>query len=194
MALQETILNAGYSLVFLTIFIESGLFFGFVLPGDTLLIALGVSAAAGKLSLSLILITAILAAILGDAFGYYFGKRFGPGLFSRQTSGFFRKQNLEKAHAFSQRFGNMTILLGRFIPIVRTFAPIVAGVTDMDYRTFSFYNISGAIIWVFIVTLLGYFLGSQIPSAYLDKFVLLFAGGAFIVSTVTAVWHYRRAK
>lgn len=194
MNIQDTIVHAGYFLIFLTIFIESGLFIGFVLPGDTLLLSLGVGASTGKFSLLIVFLVAISAAILGDIFGYYFGKRFGPSLFSRQTSGFFRKENLTKAHAFYQKYGSTTVLLARFAPVFRTFAPIVAGVSEMEVQPFMLYNVLGAFLWVIGVTLIGYFLGTHIPAAYLDRFVLVFGGGAVVISLASAIWHFRSSK
>jgi membrane-associated protein len=148
------------------VFAESGLFFGFFLPGDALLftagfLASGPSSVSESLHLPLLpLVVGIwIAAILGDQVGYIFGNRVGPALFSRPDSRFFKQANVDKAHAFFERYGPRAIVLARFVPIVRTFTPIVAGVSRMDYRTFVRWNIIGGTLWAWGVTLLGYFLG-----------------------------------
>ena len=146
------------------VFAESGLLIGFFLPGDSLLFTAGFlasPAAPDDLSLPLLplLIGLPIAAIGGDQVGYLFGKRVGPALFQRPDSRFFKQQNVEKARAYFDKHGSKTIVLARFVPVVRTFAPIVAGVSGMDYKTFVRFNIVGGVLWSVGVTLLGYFLG-----------------------------------
>ena len=141
------------------VFAESGLLFGFFLPGDSLLFTAGLFAAQGRLSLPVILVGCFLAAVAGDQVGYAFGNRVGPALFRRPDSRFFKKEHVEKAQDYFDRYGSKTIVLARFVPIVRTFAPIVAGVGSMRYRTFLVYNVLGGLLWAVGVTLLGYFLG-----------------------------------
>ena len=141
------------------IFAESGLLFGFFLPGDSLLFTAGLFAANGKLNLPVILVGCFAAAVLGDQVGYAFGNRVGPALFRRPDSRFFKQEYVEKAQAYFDKYGSKTIVLARFVPIVRTFAPIVAGVGSMRYRTFLTYNVVGGLLWAVGVTLLGYFLG-----------------------------------
>jgi membrane-associated protein len=152
--------------IFLIVFAESGLLIGFFLPGDSLLftagfLASGPSSVASELHLPLLplLIGTWVAAITGDQVGYVFGQRVGPALFKRPDSRFFKQENVDKAQAFFAKYGPKAIVLARFVPIVRTFTPITAGVSRMDYRTFVTYNVVGGTIWAFGVTLLGYFLG-----------------------------------
>jgi len=142
------------------VFAETGLAVGFFLPGDSLLVVAGLFAAAGKLNLALLLSTLAVAAVVGDAVGYYTGATMGPRLFRRQKSLLFRPSHLQRAHAFYEKYGGKTIVIARFVPIVRTFAPIVAGAAQMPYRRFVIFNIAGAVLWVFSMILGGYFLGN----------------------------------
>lgn len=152
------------------IFAETGLFIGFFLPGDSLLFTAGFLASQGLLPFAPLLLGAIFVAILGDSVGYWFGKKTGPALFAKEDSRFFKKKYALKAQVFYETHGKRTIILARFMPIIRTFAPIVAGIGNMNYRTFLTYNIVGGLIWAGGVTLAGYFLGKTIPSA--DKYLL----------------------
>ncbi|MGH9276423.1 MAG: DedA family protein [Acidimicrobiales bacterium] len=152
--------------IFLVVFAESGLLIGFFLPGDALLftagfLASGPSSVPDSLHLPLVpLILGIwVAAVAGDQVGYVFGQRVGPALFKRPDSRFFKQSNVEKASEYFAKYGAKTIVLARFVPVVRTFTPIVAGVSQMEYRTFVRWNVIGGTIWAFGVTLLGYFLG-----------------------------------
>lgn len=156
--------------VILIIFAESGLFFGFFLPGDSLLFTAGLLASQGYFSIWLLIISCCIAAIVGDSVGYAFGKKVGPALFSRPKSTFFNPKRVEQAKAFYDRYGKKTLILARFIPAIRTFAPIVAGIVRMDYKTFLAYNIAGGIGWVVSMSVAGYFLGSLIPD--IDKYIL----------------------
>jgi membrane-associated protein len=153
------------------IFIETGLFFGFFFPGDSLIFTAGFLASQGIISLPVLLVGVLLAAILGDNTGYFFGKKVGPALFSREDSTFFNKKNIAKAQHFYEKHGKKTIILARFIPIVRTFAPIVAGIGQMDYKTFFSYNVIGGFIWTWGMLLLGYFFGSLIPNS--ERYILI---------------------
>jgi membrane-associated protein len=148
------------------VFAETGLAVGFFLPGDSLLVVAGLFAAAGKLNLAVLLSTLFVAAFVGDAVGYYTGAKMGPRLFKRQRSLLFRPSHLHKAHTFYEKYGGKTIVIARFVPIVRTFAPIVAGAAEMPYRRFVVYNLAGGFLWVFSMILGGYFLGSILK----DKF------------------------
>ncbi len=170
MDLRDLVETVGYIGIFAMIFLESGVFFGFFLPGDSLLFTAGFLASQGLLSLPILIPGCFIAAILGLQVGYLFGRKVGPKLFNRTDSLFFHKSHLEQAQAFYEKHGAKTIVLGRFIPIVRTFAPIVAGVGSMHYPTFIRYNIIGAALWAIGVTLAGYFLGSLIPDV--DKYLL----------------------
>jgi membrane-associated protein len=154
-----------FGLVFI-VFAETGLAVGFFLPGDSLLVVAGLFAAAGRLNLALLISILFIAAVVGDAVGYYTGARLGPRLFNRQKSLLFRPSHLQKAHAFYEKYGGKTIVIARFVPIVRTFAPIVAGAADMPYRRFVVFNITGGFLWVSSMLLSGYFLGSVLKSKF----------------------------
>jgi membrane-associated protein len=151
----------------LIIFAETGLLVGFFLPGDSLLITAGLFAARGDLNIALLIATLIPAAILGNATGYQIGKRTGKTLYSRPDSLLFKRRHLEMTHAYYERHGGKTIILAQFAPILRTFAPVVAGVAEMGYRKFASYNIVGAVLWIVSMTLGGYLLGNVIPG--IDK-------------------------
>lgn len=150
--------------VFIIVFCESGIFFGFFLPGDTLLFTAGIFAAGGYFSLPLLIAGSIVACILGDNVGYLTGKKMGRGLFEKDASFFFNKKRVYDAEHFYQRHGAVTIIVARFIPVVRTFAPIVAGVAQMHYRTFFVFNIIGGVLWATLIPLVGYYFGGLIPN------------------------------
>lgn len=156
--------------LFAIVFAESGLLIGFFLPGDSLLFTAGLLASQGKLNLAVILAGCFVAAVAGDQVGYGFGRRVGPALFRRPESRFFKHENIERAQSYFDRYGAKTIVLARFIPVVRTFAPIVAGVGRMNYRTFVSFNILGGLLWAVGVTTLGFVLGETIPD--IDKYLL----------------------
>lgn len=148
------------------VFAETGLAVGFFLPGDSLLVVAGLFAAAGRLNVLILLTTLFVAAVVGDAVGYYSGLKLGPRIFSRQKSLVFRPSHLRKAQEFYEKYGGKTIIIARFVPIVRTFAPIVAGAAQMPYRDFLVYNFFGGLLWVTSMILSGYFLGSVVESAF----------------------------
>ncbi|MFA6432853.1 MAG: VTT domain-containing protein [Candidatus Paceibacterota bacterium] len=152
------------------IFMETGLFFGFFLPGDSLLFTAGFFASQGYLPIAILLVGAFIAAVAGDSVGYAFGKRVGPSLFTRENSLFFDKKHIARAQHFYEKHGAKTIVLARFIPIVRTFAPIVAGIGNMKYRTFATWNILGGFLWTWLMLGLGYTLGAVVPNP--DRYVL----------------------
>lgn len=166
----ETLLVKGGIFVYLglifIVFAETGLAVGFFLPGDSLLVVAGLFAATGKLNLAALLLTLFVAAVVGDGVGYYTGARLGPRLFKREKSLLFRPSHLLKAQAFYEKYGGKTIIIARFIPIVRTFAPIVAGAAKMPYRNFVVYNVVGGFLWVFSMILAGYFLGNLLKSKF----------------------------
>ena len=160
----ETLLAKGgifvyVGLVFI-VFAETGLAVGFFLPGDSLLVVAGLFAATGKLNVAVLLVALFVAAVVGDAVGYYTGATMGPRLFRRQKSLFFRPSHLQRAHDFYEKYGGKTIIIARFVPIVRTFAPIVAGAAKMPYRKFVVFNVVGGFLWVFSMILAGYYLGT----------------------------------
>jgi membrane-associated protein len=159
----ETIATAGYFVLVFVVFAETGLAAGFFLPGDSLLFVSGLFAADGKFNLFILLSTVFVAAVVGDAVGYFSGLKMGPHLFKRPKSLLFKPSHLQKAHAFYEKYGGKTIIIARFVPIVRTFAPIVAGAAQMPYRTFVVYNVIGGFLWVFSMILGGYFLGRAFP-------------------------------
>jgi membrane-associated protein len=164
----ETLLVKGgifvyFGLIFI-VFAETGLAVGFFLPGDSLLVVAGLFAATGKLNLAVLLLTLFVAAVVGDAVGYYTGARLGPRIFKREKSLLFRPSHLLKAQEFYEKYGGKTIIIARFVPIVRTFAPIVAGAAKMPYRNFVVYNVAGGFLWVFSMILAGYFLGNLLKS------------------------------
>ena len=166
----ETLLVKGGMFVYLglifIVFAETGLAVGFFLPGDSLLVVAGLFAAAGKLNLAVLLGTLFVAAVVGDGVGYYTGSRLGPRIFKREKSLLFRPSHLLKAQAFYEKYGGKTIIIARFVPIVRTFAPIVAGAAKMPYRNFVIYNVVGGFLWVFSMILAGYFLGNLLKSRF----------------------------
>ena len=166
----ETLLVRGGVFVYVglifIIFAETGLAVGFFFPGDSLLVVAGLFAAAGKLNVFVLLSTLFVAAVVGDAVGYYTGLKAGPRIFSRQKSLLFKPSHLQKAHAFYEKYGGKTIIIARFVPIVRTFAPIVAGAADMPYRRFFMFNVVGGFLWVTSMILAGYFLGGVIERAF----------------------------
>lgn len=152
------------------IFLETGAFFGFIFPGDSLLFTAGFLASQGYVSLPLLLIGTFLAAVIGDSFGYAFGKKVGPALFTKEDSVIFNKKYIADAQHFYEKHGKKTIVLARFLPIIRTFAPIVAGIGGMEYKTFLSFNAIGGFIWTWAMLWLGYGLGSLIPNP--DRYIL----------------------
>lgn len=172
---ETLIATGGLALIAFIIFAECGLLFGFFFPGDTLLFAAGFFASQDKISLIGLLFTVVTSAIAGNAVGYEIGKRAGTKLFKKEDGIIFRKEYVEQAELFYEKHGGKTIILARFMPIVRTFAPVVAGIGKMNVRLFTLYNVVGSIIWGVGVTMLGYYLGSKIPNidAYLLPIILL---------------------
>jgi len=168
---------------------------GFFLPGDSLLVTAGLFASAGDLSLTRLLVELSLAAIVGDSVSYYIGKTVGPAIFNKEDSFFFHKKHIARAQRFYDTYGPKTIVLARFVPIIRTFAPVVAGVGTMSYGRFIFYNILGGIGWVCSMILIGYWLGQSIPhiDLYVHKIIL---GIIFlsILPIARELWIERKAQ
>ncbi len=183
---------AGYAGIFAIIFAESGLFFGFFLPGDSLLFTAGIFASQGFFSITLLIILTFFAAILGDSVGYWFGFLTGPKLFRKKNSFFFHKDHVARAKNFYARHGGKAILLARFLPIVRTFAPIVAGIGGMNYRAFLFFNVLGAVLWAMGVPLAGFLLGQSIP--HIDKYLLPIILGIIVLSLLPSVPPFLKAR
>jgi membrane-associated protein len=176
------------------VFAESGLLIGFFLPGDSLLFTTGLLVADGTYlhqPLWLMCLLISVAAVLGDQFGYYFGRRFGPALFRRPDSRLFKQENLSRAAAFFTKYGARSIVLARFVPIVRTFTPVVAGASRMHYRTFLIYNVIGGSLWGCGVTVLGYFLGQIAFVRDNIEFILI---GIVLVSVVPVAIELLRSR
>jgi membrane-associated protein len=189
--IAHIIQSGGLLLIAIIVFAESGMFVGFFLPGDTLLLTAGVFAAQGKLSLVAVIIIIALAAIAGDNLGYLIGKRYGRHLFEKEDGIFFSKEHLHQAELFFKRFGNKTMMLSHFVPIVRTFAPPVAGAAHMPRRKFVPYDAIGCTSWAIIVTLVGYWFGSKIPN--IDHYILIAVAAIMLITLGPSVWHVHKA-
>ncbi|MDB5258340.1 MAG: dedA [Chitinophagaceae bacterium] len=191
---EQIIQTGGLILILLVIFAENGIFFGFFLPGDTLLFTTGLLCSTGHFDVSiyLLLVTISGAAFLGSSFGYYFGERAGKELLHRKENLFFKRKYLDSAQAFFERHGGFALIMARFLPIIRTFAPIIAGMTKFEYSKFLYYNILGGTIWVFLMLLLGYFLGLFIPQAkdYIEYLIL----GIVIITWIPVVITYLKER
>lgn len=184
--LARLIETVGYVGLCAIVFAESGLFFGFFLPGDSLLLTAGLLASRGMLNIWLLVLLISVSAVLGDNVGYWFGKKVGPPIFSRENSLLFRRKNLLKAKEFYDRHGGKTITLARFMPFIRTFAPIVAGAVEMDYRRFMLFNLIGGVAWGIGVTLAGYFLGN-VPGV--DRYFTLVVLVVIFLSVLPSALH-----
>jgi membrane-associated protein len=163
-ALDDLVRWGGYAVLVAIVFTETGLLIGFFLPGDSLLITAGLVAATGHLNIWWLNALLIVAAVVGDSVGYAIGWRAGPRLFTRPKSLLFNPKHIERTRAFYARHGAKTIVIARFVPIIRTFAPVVAGVGQMEYRRFVFYNVAGGVGWVTSMTWAGYLLGQAVPN------------------------------
>ncbi|MBU6142045.1 VTT domain-containing protein [Patescibacteria group bacterium] len=181
---------AGYLGIFAVIFAESGLFIGFFFPGDSLLFTAGFLASQGYLQIGMVMVLVFIAAVLGDTAGYAFGYRVGPMIFRREDSVIFHKDNLLRAEAFYEKYGKKTIILARFLPAVRTFAPILAGVGKMRYRTFVSYNVIGGLLWGIGVPGLGYYLGRSVPN--IDHYLLPIIGLIIVLSILPTAFQVLR--
>ena len=177
----------GYLLLFGIVFSETGLLVGFFLPGDSFLFTVGVVAGAGQLNIWVINLLLVCAAITGNANGYLLGRRTGPHIFNRPSSRFFKKEHLDRTHAFYEKHGGKTIIYAQFVPIIRTFAPFVAGVARMSYVRFAAFNLVGSIFWVSSMLWMGNFLGSiPIVRRHFEKAVV----GIILISVLPIVIHY----
>ncbi len=182
----------GYLGLFIIIFAESGLFFGFFLPGDSLLFTAGFLASQGYLYIPLLVALLFSAAALGDTAGYAFGKYYGPKIFSKEKSTFFNPSHIKKTSEFFRKYGVKTIMLARFIPVIRTFAPIMAGVGEMPYKTFIKYNLIGAALWTGGMTLAGYYFGQTVPNA--DQYIWLIVGIIIAISFIPPIREYLKVR
>lgn len=185
--LNDLLKTVGYVGIFAIIFAESGLLIGFFLPGDSLLFTAGFLASQGFFNIAILCLVTFIAAVLGDNVGYQFGRKAGPRLFKKENSMLFTKENIDRSEAFYKKHGGKAIILSRFVPVIRTFAPIIAGVGKMHFRKFFFYNITGALIWAVGVTLLGYFLGQAIPDA--EKYLLPLTLLIIVVTLIPSLVH-----
>jgi membrane-associated protein len=190
----ELIRLVGLVGLFVIVFAETGLLVGFFLPGDSLLVTAGLFAARGDLELLPLLAWLMIAAIVGDATGYYIGKRAGHALYSRPDSFFFRRQHLIKTHEFYERHGGKTIIIARFMPIVRTFAPVVAGAAEMTYRRFATFNIVGGILWVCSMVLGGYYLGRIVGEETIERNIHIVVAVVIFLSLLPAIIAWLRSK
>ena len=181
----------GYPGIYFVIFAESGLLIGFFFPGDSLLFTAGLlsSPIFGFFNIWVLLIGAWIAAVLGDNVGYEFGKRVGRGLFKREKSFLFNPDNLIRAQEFYEKHGGKAITLARFMPIVRTFAPIVAGIGHMDHKRFTFFNFLGGTVWVWGMVWGGYFLGTEIPENEVDAYMFPIIGLIILISVLPPLIH-----
>jgi membrane-associated protein len=187
--LRELLEAVGYLGLFAIVFAESGLLVGFFLPGDSLLFTAGLLAGIGFFEYWIVLPLTIVAAISGDQVGYAFGKRVGPRLFYKEESLLFHKKHLERAHAFYEKHGGKTIILARFLPVVRTFAPIVAGMGQMSYAKFVLYNVAGGLLWSVSMITGGYFFGSLLPPEQVDRYLLPVIALIIVLSVLPTAWH-----
>lgn len=185
--LPELIRTVGYLGVFGIVFLESGLLIGFFFPGDSLLFTAGFLASQGYLDITILITGCFIAAVAGDSIGYLIGAKLGPKIFTKDNSIFFQKKHLERAQKFYDKHGGKTIILARFVPVIRAFAPVVAGAGKMDYKRFVTFNLIGGVMWAIGVTLAGYFLGSLIPDV--DKYLLPIIALIIIASVLPALHH-----
>lgn len=188
---EHIIQSGGLLLIALIVFAESGMFVGFFLPGDTLLLTAGIFAAQGKLSIGLTIAVIAFAAILGDNVGYHIGKRYGRGLFKKQDGIFFRQEYIHRAETFFEKFGSKAMLFAHFIPVVRTFTPPVAGVAHMNRKQFFVYDAIGCISWAVSITLIGYWFGSKIPN--IDQYALLAVAAVMTITLGPTIYHVIKA-
>jgi membrane-associated protein len=185
MDIAQIIQTIGIVGVTFVIFAESGLFFGFFLPGDSVLFTAGILASQGFLNISILAFCVWIAAVLGDTVGYWFGAKIGIKIFNKEKSFFFNKKYPERAHEFYLKYGGKAIVLARFIPAVRTFVPIMAGVGNMPYRKFISYNIIGGTVWSLGLTLGGYFLGQSVSN--IDQYIIPIIAVIILISIIPII-------
>lgn len=190
--LEKLIETVGYTGVFGMVFAESGILIGIFLPGDSLLFTAGFLASVGVFNIYILAFGCFVAAVVGDNVGYAFGKKLGPRIFSKEDSFWFHKKHLLRAEKFYEKHGGKTIVLARFTPIVRTFAPIVAGAAHMNYRTFFIYNLVGGFLWAVGLTALGYIAGKSIPNV--DKYILPILFVIIFVSLLPTFYHLLKER
>lgn len=182
----------GLAMICAIVFAETGLMVGFFLPGDSLLVTAGVFAAAGHLDVYSMFILVSLCAVVGDQLGYLIGQKTGPALFTREDSLLFKRSHVLRAQAFYEKYGAKTIVIARFVPVVRTFAPVVAGVGQMNYRRFVRYNVFGGILWVASMILTGYLIGTAVPD--INKHIHTVIAVVIFLSVLPAIIEFIRAR
>lgn len=185
--LVTLIQTVGYLGVFTIVLLESGLLIGFFFPGDSLLFTAGFLASQGFFDIKILIVGCFVAAVAGDSIGYYVGKKLGPKIFNKEDSIFFHRKHLERAQNFYDKHGGKTIILARFLPVVRAFAPVVAGASRMNYKKFAIFNLIGGVFWAIGVTLAGFYLGSLIPD--IDKYLLPIVALIIIASLAPIIHH-----
>ncbi len=183
---------AGYFGLFGIVFAETGLLFGFIFPGDSLLFTAGILASQGFLHITPLIIVLFFGVLLGDNTGYFLGKKLGPKIFKKEESFFFRKSHLEKSQKFFATHGPKTLILARFVPIVRTFAPTLAGVGRMPYGSFLFYSLIGSVLWSIGLTLMGYYMGKYVPNV--DAYILPGIVIIILASISPYLWQFYKNK
>ncbi len=188
--LEEIVIWGGYAGMFFIVFAETGLLIGFFLPGDSMLVTAGLLIASGKVPLDFPFLCVLLciAAVTGDATGYWIGLRTGHALYNRPQSRFFRRDHLIKTKAFYEKYGGITIVLARFMPFARTFAPVVAGVGEMKYRRFALFNITGGVGWVLSMLMIGYYLGRAIPG--IERHIEYIIAAVIFISILPFIFKY----
>lgn len=192
--LRHLVVEGGYIALFIIIFSETGLLIGFFLPGDSLLVSTGLLIATGMVDMNIATLNLLLmlAAVLGDAAGYFIGTRAGHALYNRPNSRWFKREHLLRTHAFYEKHGGKTIIFARFIPIVRTFAPVVAGAADMGYKKFATFNIIGGVAWIFSTTMLGYLLARAVPN--IEKYLHLVIGVVVLLSLLPPIFEWLKHR
>jgi len=192
---EKLLKEGGFYVVMFVIFAETGLFFGFFLPGDYLLFLAGMFVATGKLDVNIyvLILGLMFAAISGNFTGYWFGKKTGPVLYHRKDTFFFKKKYLKAAELYYNKQGAFALIMGRFVPIVRTFAPIIAGVVKLEFKKFALYNICGAFLWITSLTLLGYFLGRRFEKE-INDYLLYIIIGFITITTIPVIYTFLKKR
>jgi membrane-associated protein len=192
---EKLLKEGGFYVVMFVIFAETGLFFGFFLPGDYLLFLAGMFVATGKLDVNIyvLIFGLIIAAVTGNFTGYWFGIKTGPVLYHRKDTFFFKKRYLKAAELYYNKQGAFALIMGRFVPIVRTFAPIIAGVVKLEFKKFALYNVCGAFLWITSLTLLGYFLGKRFEKE-INAYLLYIIVGFIVITTLPVLYTFLKKR
>jgi membrane-associated protein len=192
---EKLLKEGGFYVVMFVIFAETGLFFGFFLPGDYLLFLAGMFVATGKLDVNIyvLIFGLIISAVSGNFTGYWFGIKTGPVLYHRKDTFFFKKRYLKAAELYYNKQGAFALIMGRFVPIVRTFAPIIAGVVKLEFKKFALYNVCGAFLWITSLTLLGYFLGKRFEKE-INAYLLYIIVGFIVITTLPVLYTFLKKR